>query len=176
MSETFHHHTTPNNGHDVAAIANEFLRLAREEGRTLTNMQLQKLPYIAQGWSLALRNGQPLIEQPVEAWPYGPVYRKLYNALAQYGSGPVTDFIHENDGNPYRVIDGRGNKIKNKLTNDDCALIKAVWNNYRDYNAYQLSALTHQPNTPWSKTQEKHGQYISNTLIREHYEELLGQE
>lgn len=173
MSETFSHHTIPNHGHDVAAIANEFLRLAREEGRTLTNMQLQKLPYIAQGWSLALRNGQPLIEQPVEAWPYGPVYQRLYDSLAQYGSGPVLDFIHENDGNPFLVIDDRGKQISNNLTSDDRALIQAVWNNYRNYSAYQLSALTHQPNTPWSRTREQHRRIITNDLIQQHYIELL---
>lgn len=159
--------------HDVAAVANEFIRLAREEGRILTNMRLQKLPYIAQGWSLALRNGQPLIEQPVEAWFYGPVYRRLYNSLAQYGSGPVSDYIHENDGNPFRVIDGRGGKVKSNFTNDDLALIQAVWNNYRDYGAYQLSALTRRRDVEWPQVTKNVNYYITNENIKEYYCNLL---
>lgn len=172
MPETLHHHTTPNNGHDVAAIANEFFKLASAEGRTLTNMQLQKLPYIAQGWSLALRN-KPLIEQTVEAWPYGPVYRKLYESLAQYGSGPVKDFIHENDSGRDITIETRGPQITGNLCDDDLALIKAVWNNYRECNAFKLSALTHQPGTPWSQTREKGKREIPNDIIKKHYEQLL---
>lgn len=158
--------------HDVAAVANEFLRLAREEGRALTNMQLQKLPYIAQGWSLALRD-RPLIEQTVEAWPYGPVYRKLYNALAQYGSGPVTDFIHENDSSRDITIETRGHQIAGNLCDDELALIKAVWNNYRNYDDYQLSTLTHQLGTPWSMTREKGSREIFNENIKEYYRNLL---
>lgn len=166
------HHTTPDSGHDVAAIANEFLRLAREEGRTLTNMQLQKLPYIAQGWSLALRN-KPLIKQTVEAWPYGPVYRKLYESLAQYGSGPVKDFIHENDSSRDITVETRGPQITEDLCDDDLNLIKAVWNNYRQYNAFELSALTHQSGTPWSQTREIKSREIPNDLIKKHYKQLL---
>lgn len=158
--------------HDVAAVANEFIRLAREEGRILRNVQLQKLPYIAQGWSLALRD-KPLIKQTVKACHYGPVYQKLYDSLAQYGSGPVLDFIHENDSSRDITIETRGSKVTGNLCDDDLNLIKVVWNNYRNYSAYQLSALTHQPGTPWSQTREKGKREIPNDLIREYYCNLL---
>ena len=72
-----------------AEIANEFIRRAAAEGRALTQMQLQKLVYIAHGWNLAI-NGDKLTSDDPQAWDYGPVYRDLWNALRSYGRAPVT--------------------------------------------------------------------------------------
>jgi uncharacterized phage-associated protein len=56
----------------AAAIANEFIKVAKRNGVLLTPMKLQKLVYFAHGWYLALL-GKPLINEPVEAWKFGPV-------------------------------------------------------------------------------------------------------
>src|SRR5687768_4006741 len=79
--------------HDARNVANEFLRQAKERGTKLTNMELQKLVYIAHGYSLAILD-RPLIKQYVEAWRYGPVIPDLYHALRQYRSGDVTELIN----------------------------------------------------------------------------------
>ena len=46
---------------------------------------------------------------------------------------------------------------------------------YRSYTAFQLSALTHQPGTPWDITRREHGTgaVIPNELIRDHYRGML---
>lgn len=61
-------------------IANEFIRRGLREGRAFDQMQLQKLVYIAHGWCLAF-SGEPLTGDRPEAWDFGPVYRRLANAL-----------------------------------------------------------------------------------------------
>lgn len=158
--------------HDVRAIANEFWRRAQSEGRSLTNMQMQKLPYIAHGWALALR-GEPLVAQSPEAWKYGPVYPELYDALKQYGPGDVTDYIHENDANPFCEI--RGQRVTANLNDEERRLIDAVWNNYKNKSGFMLSTLTHQPGTPWTTTyQNGNGRHniINDDLIRQHYLQL----
>jgi uncharacterized phage-associated protein len=68
-------------------IANEFIRLAAADGRTFDQLQLHALVYIAHGWHLAL-NGEPLTGDRPEAWDFGPMYRRLADALAAYGSSP----------------------------------------------------------------------------------------
>lgn len=69
-------------------IANIFLEIAKEEGKKLTNMQVQKLVYFAHGWYLAFTDNA-LIDENVEAWTYGPVIPSVYEALQQYRANPV---------------------------------------------------------------------------------------
>jgi hypothetical protein len=78
----------------AAAIANEFLELAKANGQALTPMQIQKLVYFAHGWNLAI-TGEPLIWERVEPWDYGPVVRNLYRNLREFGSGAITKSLEE---------------------------------------------------------------------------------
>ncbi|GAO00976.1 hypothetical protein Gxy13693_077_004 [Komagataeibacter xylinus NBRC 13693] len=157
--------------HRVEAIANEFLRRAQEEGRSLTNMQLQKLPYIAHGWGLATQQRR-LIESTPFAWPYGPVYPELYQALRRYGPMEVADLIHENDGNAFAP--DRGRPVIEELDEAERQLIDAVWNGYKQFDAFTLSNMTHREGTPWTITQEQYGRApIPDALIQAHYEQLI---
>lgn len=70
-------------------IANDFIGMAKTVGRPLDQLQLQALVYIAHGWCLAFLD-QPLTGDRPEAWEYGPVYRRLANALAGYGREAIT--------------------------------------------------------------------------------------
>jgi len=159
--------------HSAAAVANEFLELAKKAGRTLTPMQLQKLVYIAHGWSLAI-TGHPLVDERVEAWQWGPVYPSLYDALKFYGSGTVKDEIHRNNWASNEAI--RGPVVAEDFTAEETAIIQKVWEVYGDLEAFQLSALTHDENTPWSKSYDgtRH-KVIPNSAIREHFLELADQ-
>lgn len=134
-------------GHSSLSIANEFLRRAYDERRELTHMQLQKLVYLAHGWTLAV-TGKDLIEEEIEAWEYGPVIRRLYDALRRYGSQAVTQLIRWGDDLPYPS--GNYGEAKAELSNDEQALVDKVWETYRGYKAFQLSALTHADRTPWT--------------------------
>ncbi len=160
--------------HRVEAIANEFLKRSRAEGRSLTNMQLQKLPYIAHGWCLALA-GDELVGEVPTAFPYGPVYLSLYDALRRYGSGAVGDFIHENDGTATESFGlVRGDVVNANLTDSEVKLVDAVWNAYKQFHAFQLSAMTHQDDSPWTVVTKRDGAYapIPNDVIKTHFVEL----
>lgn len=137
--------------HVSAAVANRFLELARRDSKPLTNMQLQKLPFIAHGWSLALFD-QPLIRDEARVWRFGPVYPKLYEALRRYGAGSVTDVICENDDNIYE--DDRGRIVKGRFSPDEEKLLEAIWHAFKDYSGFELSALTHMKNAPWSQAKD----------------------
>lgn len=128
----------------------------------MTNMQLQKLVYIAHGYSLALMDG-PLIRNNVHAFQYGPVYPKLYKKLSKYGSGFVTETVKAEDR-----IDPTGKAF---------GLIEAIWNIYGQMSGSKLSTLTHMDGTPWSQVWEK-CQFapIPDEIIREHYQSKVSED
>lgn len=155
-------------------IANEFIRLAQQEGVAFTQMQLQKLVYIAHGWSLAIRN-LPLTFDAPEAWDYGPVFRELRNALRSYGKGKINALIRNCDFTPGVFSEEPEAPAMPELSNDEKAVIERVYRGYGKYHAYQLSALTHQPDTPWSdiyKDGVGRSHEIPADLIRKHFIEL----
>ncbi|HEV7684881.1 MAG TPA: type II toxin-antitoxin system antitoxin SocA domain-containing protein [Pyrinomonadaceae bacterium] len=150
--------------YDARTVANEFLRAAWQSGRTLTNMQLQKLVYIAHGYTLAILH-DPLIGQNVEAWRYGPVIRDLYKALQMYGAGQVTDFIAQPSGET--------------LSSTHRAIVDVVEEAYGRFTGPQLSTMTHKADTPWAKSYDPRSFWNSDPIpdgdIETYYVELLNE-
>ena len=145
------------------AVANEFLRLAEEDGRALTPLQIIKLVYIAHGWMLALYQ-RPLITDRIEAWKYGPVIPQLYHDVKGYGAGSITGRLQDTLSRP--------------LDPQERDLIGQVYKIYGQKNGVQLSELTHRSGTPWHITwhPDSFGDAISNDLIAEHYRRLADEQ
>jgi uncharacterized phage-associated protein len=143
---------------DARIVANRFLELAREQGRSLTPMQILKLVYIAHGWMLGL-NGRALIDQPVEAWQYGPVVRDVYNGVRHYGKSPVAAGMWAPPGSLDPLEEN---------------MISQVYGLYGAMSGLQLSNITHMPNTPWAQTYRPgaFGIQIPDPIIADHYKRL----
>lgn len=145
------------------AVAQVFLDLASGCGKRLSNMQLQKLVYFAHGIHLAVFD-TPLIDDPVKAWDFGPVIPNLYEKLRIFGRGFVnSDLAPETRDH----IDPQGNEAK---------AISSVWNTYKDYDAWQLSAITHIANSPWDKIWKQNNNHyglIPNHLIADYYKQRI---
>jgi uncharacterized phage-associated protein len=155
--------------HSARAVANSFLRITKDLGKPLTNMQLQKLVYFAHGWHLAL-SGKPLLTDAVKAWDFGPVIPPLYNRLKQYGNGVVTDFIKRRDPET-----GEIQVVEEEETEFVRKLLRRVWEVYGHMSGSQMSYLSHQPGTPWEITWNKQKYVvIPNDLIKVHFLSLKG--
>ena len=146
--------------YSAATIANKFLSLADHDGKLLTNMQLQKLVYIAHGYYLAII-GKPLLYDEVKAWQWGPVIIDLYESLRKYGAGNVTERIPVQDVE----LDPMAERI-----------IEKVWKAYGKFSGFRLSAITHKEGSPWDRTW-RDWQYgaIPDELIAEYYRRLLNE-
>lgn len=162
--------------YDVRAIANWFLDRAEKEGETLTAMKLQKLAYVAHGWSLAY--DEPLVHDAVEAWQWGPVFRSLYREFRDFGGSPITSRATAFDGGTLedRVISI--NDYDSPSPTETSQFLESVWSSYGNYSASQLSNITHRKGTPWHQMLEQMGgkikpfTVIPNDLIAAHYKKL----
>lgn len=148
--------------YDAKAVANYFLDCAERSGQTLDPLKLQKLVYFAHGWCLAL-TGQPLIEDRVEAWAYGPVIRRLYGEFKRFGDGAITERATEVTARPGAT---GLHVVRFTPTIDACsqdadqarevrALLDRVWAVYGKFSGVQLSNMTHVADGPWQQTRSR---------------------
>lgn len=122
----------------------EYFLLLEGDGGEISNLKLQKLVYYAQGFSLALL-GEPLFDEPIEAWMHGPVVPGLYHRFNKYGSNPIP---------PSSEFD------VSVLSRDQKRLIEEVFDVYGQYSAWKLRQLTHEED-PWRDN------YVEGVLSRE---------
>lgn len=143
-----------------AAIANTLVDIA---GRSLTQMKLHKLTYMAHGWHLAI-TGEPLVTDKPEAWDNGPVFRLIWDRIRDYGLDNRGRILKRNR-RPFEAED---------ISEQEMNVLRHVWRKYGRYSAYKLSNMTHQPGTPWTQTYFDDGRdaVIPDDLIRHHYREL----
>ncbi|WP_262215921.1 Panacea domain-containing protein [Serratia ficaria] len=146
-------------------VANKFIELGIAAGKPITQMQAQKLTYIAHGVSLGYRD-LALLSDPVCAWRYGPVFPSMYNALKNNGYHPITqplnaEYYHSSDTDlqPY-----------------DETLIRNVFDVYGKYSAEVLSEFTHRTGTPWYQAREAGENIISNNVIANYYKRLINRD
>jgi uncharacterized phage-associated protein len=134
--------------YNAKAIANSFLDLAIGHGQSLTPMKIQKLIYYANGWHSAIKR-EPLIDEQVEAWAYGPVIPSIYRAFREYGNQPITspamDFEFFGEPESGRDFHYHAPSLEDNTHQTEFAraLLNRIWEIYGGYSAAQLSNLTH---------------------------------
>lgn len=145
-------------------VLNTILQRAFKESRTdVTPMKTQKLLFYVHGWHLAT-TGQPAIDQQFEVWQWGPVVPLVYHELKKFGGAPVTEYVKD----PFAD--------KPFVVNVTCkSLYEAVdiaWEKYIGISGMRLSAMTHEPGSPWDIARRNDQNIISNDLIREYFVKL----
>lgn len=165
--------------YNVRAIANWFLDHAEKKaGEQLTAMKLQKLAYVSHGWYMAYDN-PPLVDQLVEAWKWGPVFRSLYVEFQHFGGEPISERATLLDGGSLTTREIRIEDYHGIDHESVGAFLSNVWNVYGGYSAGELSDITHRAGTPWHQMFEQMGNrilpytIIPNKMIKDHYKNLL---
>lgn len=145
--------------------------------KPLTVMAVLKLAYICHGWHLALYK-KPLICSDIEAWKYGPVIPSLYRELKRQRNKRSADrLLYCGTKKSSNLFASRKDFINSQFTDDQRVLIDRVLSEYGDFSAMDLSSMTHQEGTPWSKIYNPSEPFrpIPDHVIQAHYEDLTRQ-
>lgn len=137
--------------------------LCEKSGWTLSNLQLQKLVYLAHMVHLgSVDREKGLIRERFEAWDYGPVSPALYSEARAFGSGSVKNIFH-------------GHKVPEDA--EALATLDAIYDDVGNLSAGRLVEITHRKNGAWDKAYipGARGVTISNESIRDEYDDRLAQ-
>jgi len=135
--------------------------LAERSDWSLTNLQMQKILYLAHMAHMVENNGQPLINSWFEAWEYGTVCPPLYHKLKIYGGDPVGNILH-------RSASPAENSPEAKT-------LEAAYEKLGGLSGGRLVALTHQQGGAWEKhwRQGIRGATIPNEDIVQEYRDIF---
>jgi uncharacterized phage-associated protein len=131
--------------YDARAISNLLLDLADSRNVRLTQVSLLKLLYFAHGWYLA-RTATPLIAQQFEAWEHGPVVKVVRDEFKAFRERPITRRACKLD-----IYSGQRSEVVPQVSPEDANFVASIFETYHVYDAWQLSDMTHETDSPWDR-------------------------
>lgn len=140
---------------NIFCIAKE---ICKNGNWAITNLELQKILYIAQMFSYGMRK-KPLFDNPIEAWDYGPVVPVVYHEFKFAGNGPIPSFLFP---------------AEDCVNEDNRTFISKISKMVKGLKGWQLVAITHRDRGAWQRTYRpgiKH-LVISPNAIQKEYAEL----
>ncbi|SEF59007.1 Panacea domain-containing protein [Nitrosomonas ureae] len=111
--------------------------LGHYSGWKLSNLQMQKILYLAHMVHMGENNGSPLIDEIFQSWEYGPVLPSLYYKVKFFGNKPVQDVFNRN---------------KIWTEGEESRIIKEAAEQFSDFPPGSLITLTHRVNGAWDTT------------------------
>lgn len=120
--------------YDVMDIAEYVLNYCKNnDDLYISNLRLQKILYYIQGRYVATYH-EPLFDNHIEAWTYGPVIPDAYYNYNFYGANKIKDF---------NIID------LNVFTNTEKQLMNKVIEEYKVGDVWKIVKKTHSED-PWN--------------------------
>ncbi|WP_349368156.1 Panacea domain-containing protein [Salinarimonas sp.] len=114
--------------------------LCEKSGWSLSNLELQKLLYLAQVEHAFRNDGAPLVETAFQAWDYGPVVPALYRRLRMFGANPVRDVFRD----ARRIRAGSPSEIS----------LRATWEQFGSVEPGELIEVSHWDKGAWAARYE----------------------
>ena len=152
-------------------VVNTLLCHAKNKGVVLNHIKVQNLLYVLHGFYIA-RTGEPLLDNPFEAWKYGSISRKVYSALKNHGDGYISDFIKIEDKETGRSL---GAHFVDKTHVEFYETLNLVWDTYGKLTGKELfKAVRTKFNEPWLEVKWRNG-IISNESILECFTKNLSE-
>lgn len=139
---------------DVADIVLDY---CASIGKPISHLQLHKVLYFLQIFYY-INKKEFLIDEDFEAWPYGPVIRKVYFKYAIYGGNNI-------------IISRQSNDNMESFPKDYEIPIHNFIKQLIDKKPYELVQISHKKESPWYKVYnngEGDGEIINKELLKEY--------
>lgn len=107
--------------------------LCEESGWRLSNLQLQKILYLAD-MNFVGQTGERLVDEDFQAWDYGPVVESVYHHCKAFGKKPVPD-----------VFWG----AKDISETQEAKMLVRALENLKSRQPYELVSITHSQLGAW---------------------------
>lgn len=123
-------------------------------GIAISDLKLQKVLYYIQ-LAFILHLHRDAFTDEIEAWPYGPVIRDVYNAYSSYGSTKICLEYHDTE-----IFEEKEKEI-----------IQSVLTNCLKRTAWELVAMSHTDDGPWANIYKNglgYKEIIPIEMIREY--------
>lgn len=140
----------------VQAVCNTFLVKSFTESVPVSPMKLQKLIYFAYR-NYIKKTGRKAFNDSIQTWKYGPVVQSVYDEFKSFGKNTITQFAKDAQGKVYVVNESAIELIKS---------INDVWNKYKCYSGIDLSKMTHEEGTAWSKAFHENRPFLDDEDIK----------
>jgi len=151
--------------YDARAIANALLDYSVKQSRPVSHLALQKILYFCHGWYLA-KYQEPLINERVEAWGHGPVFKSAYKAFKECGRENIEIRAVKMDFDLGSKIE-----VRDSISTNDLRFVQNIFDAYSRFSAIELRRISHAKNGAWygiwnaSREKAVAGMKIPNDLI-----------
>ncbi len=155
--------------YSAGAVVNGILTQAKNQNRSLTQMELYKRLYFVYGVYLA-ETGDKLFNEQVEAWVFGPVVEKIYHSFKHFGKKFINEkYFDMGDSEEEKivpVVEGNEKLIK---------IIDIIAEVYENADGKDLSIITHRKGSPWDTfwDEQRRNMPISDESIKTYFKEKM---
>lgn len=132
---------------DIRQDAYYLIKKFKDDGKSVTNLQIQKLMYFFEAYYMNVYDVDELYDCNFCAWAYGPVAIPLYKELKKFGNGNI-ELTEENIERAEKVSEDKKN------------LLDKIYNVFKDVAAMTLVDFTHMTGSPWKDVWERNGRKV----------------
>lgn len=143
-----------NDMYSALDIANYIIIREAEQGRSVSNLRLQKLLYFVQAFFL-VNTENPIFSDDIESWDFGPVIPKVYHRYKYYGSSGILTMAIDIDSIPEL-------SLKEKYMIDEVLDYCAKYN-----TSFLVDKTIHQQ--PWKRAKWRWNKVITLDSIKEYF-------
>lgn len=123
---------------DIVNDAYYLINLFNKERIEITQIQVQKLMYLFEGYYMNVKNVNKLYDCVYEAWSLGPVATPLYKEFKKYGKSDI------------KLTDEQV-EIADHISEDKKELLQEIFETFKNFSSTDLINFTHVEGSPWEE-------------------------